>query len=180
MSCPEKGCSSLCRTGCVGTVVYPYPVPGSDGLEAAREPGGFNGPGIYFCRDVPLFSCRKLYRPGSQGGTVAVVGPSDDRAVQALVRVDPGGFAARELAERVMIERGLDPTDTALRNSVVLSAVTAFAGAVLGGILAYAVSTAAGSSVTRKSTAVNNVLRIFMASPVMMEWFPVWIPPPAP
>ncbi|MFL6176192.1 MAG: ABC transporter permease, partial [Ornithinibacter sp.] len=29
----------------------------------------------------------------------------------------------------------------ALRNSVVLSAVTAFAGAVIGGILAYAVST---------------------------------------
>lgn len=41
-----------------------------------------------------------LVRSGSQGGTVAVVGPSDDRAVQALVRVDPGGFAARELAER--------------------------------------------------------------------------------
>lgn len=41
-----------------------------------------------------------LLRGGEQGGTVAVVGPSDDRAVQALVRVDPAGFAARELAER--------------------------------------------------------------------------------
>ncbi|WP_420177028.1 primosomal protein N' [Luteococcus sp. OSA5] len=41
-----------------------------------------------------------LVRPGLDGGTVAVVGPSDDRTVQALVRVDPPGFAARELADR--------------------------------------------------------------------------------
>ncbi len=41
-----------------------------------------------------------LVRPGEAGGTVCVVGPSHDRAVQALVRVDPAGFAARELAER--------------------------------------------------------------------------------
>lgn len=41
-----------------------------------------------------------LVRPGGDGGTVAVVGPARDRAVQALVRLDPGGFAERELAER--------------------------------------------------------------------------------
>ncbi|MEL4505831.1 primosomal protein N' [Luteococcus sp. H138] len=41
-----------------------------------------------------------LVRSGADGGTVAVVGPSEDRTIQALVRVDPGGFAARELAER--------------------------------------------------------------------------------
>ena len=41
-----------------------------------------------------------LVRPGSDGGTVAVVGPARDRAVQALVRLDPGGFAERELADR--------------------------------------------------------------------------------
>lgn len=41
-----------------------------------------------------------LVRPGEAGGTVCVVGPPQDRAVQALVRVDPAGFAARELAER--------------------------------------------------------------------------------
>ncbi|GAA1393201.1 primosomal protein N' [Luteococcus peritonei] len=41
-----------------------------------------------------------LVRSGEHGGTVAVVGPSDDRTIQALVRVDPVGFAERELAER--------------------------------------------------------------------------------
>ena len=41
-----------------------------------------------------------LVRPGGEGGTVAVVGPARDRAVQALVRLDPGGFADRELADR--------------------------------------------------------------------------------
>jgi putative spermidine/putrescine transport system permease protein len=41
----------------------------------------------------------------------------------------------------------------ALRNSVVLSAVTAVGGAVLGGVLAYAVSTARGSSVTKRFIA---------------------------
>ncbi len=40
-----------------------------------------------------------------------------------------------------------------LRQSVVLSAVTAVAGAVLGGILAYAVSTARASSVTKRFIA---------------------------
>ncbi|MGO4957758.1 primosomal protein N' [Luteococcus sp. Sow4_B9] len=41
-----------------------------------------------------------LVRPGADGGSVAVVGPSDDRTIQALVRTDPGGFAERELADR--------------------------------------------------------------------------------
>ena len=50
----------------------------------------------------------------------------------------------------------------ALRNSVVLSAVTAFAGAVIGGILAYAVSTAKGSSVTKRFiTSLCGVLAQF-------------------
>ena len=41
--------------------------------------------------------------PGEEradGGSVIAVGESSGRALQALVRVDPGGFAARELAER--------------------------------------------------------------------------------
>jgi primosomal protein N' (replication factor Y) len=42
-----------------------------------------------------------LVRTGSDGGTVIAVGESAGRPLQALVRVDPGGFAARELAERV-------------------------------------------------------------------------------
>lgn len=41
-----------------------------------------------------------LVRPGSDGGTICVVGPSEDRAVQALVRLDPAGFADRELDDR--------------------------------------------------------------------------------
>ena len=41
-----------------------------------------------------------LVRSGDQGGTVSVVGPSADRAVQALIRLDAAGFAAQELDER--------------------------------------------------------------------------------
>lgn len=41
-----------------------------------------------------------LVRPGNEGGTVLAVGPTTSRALQALVRGDPVGFAARELAER--------------------------------------------------------------------------------
>ena len=41
-----------------------------------------------------------LVRSGADGGSVVVVGESSGRALQALVRVDPGGFAARELGER--------------------------------------------------------------------------------
>lgn len=41
-----------------------------------------------------------LVRPGSRGGTVSVVGPSQERTVQALVRLDPAGFAERELSDR--------------------------------------------------------------------------------
>jgi primosomal protein N' (replication factor Y) (superfamily II helicase) len=41
-----------------------------------------------------------LVRSGADGGSVIAVGKSSGRALQALVRVDPSGFAARELAER--------------------------------------------------------------------------------
>ena len=41
-----------------------------------------------------------LVRSGADGGSVIAVGESSGRALQALVRVDPAGFAARELAER--------------------------------------------------------------------------------
>ena len=41
-----------------------------------------------------------LVRPGFDGGSVIAVGDSSARALQALIRLDPGGFAARELAER--------------------------------------------------------------------------------
>jgi primosomal protein N' (replication factor Y) len=41
-----------------------------------------------------------LLRSGADGGSVIAVGESSGRALQALVRVDPAGFAARELQER--------------------------------------------------------------------------------
>jgi primosomal protein N' (replication factor Y) (superfamily II helicase) len=41
-----------------------------------------------------------LVRAGADGGSVIAVGESAGRPLQALVRIDPGGFAARELAER--------------------------------------------------------------------------------
>ena len=42
-----------------------------------------------------------LVRPAAAGGTVCIVGPSEDRAVQALVKLDPAGFSSREFADRV-------------------------------------------------------------------------------
>jgi primosomal protein N' (replication factor Y) len=48
-----------------------------------------------------------LVRPAVEGGTVIAVGDPSSRAVQALVRLDPVGFAQRELADRV--ESGFPP-----------------------------------------------------------------------
>ncbi len=46
------------------------------------------------------FAVVALVRGGADGGTVLAVGDSTGRALQALVRVDPAGFAVRELADR--------------------------------------------------------------------------------
>ena len=46
------------------------------------------------------FSVVALVRGGADGGSVLAVGDSSGRALQALVRVDPAGFAVRELADR--------------------------------------------------------------------------------
>ena len=46
------------------------------------------------------FNVAALVRPGDAGGRVVVVGEPATPALQALVRWDPGGFAARELADR--------------------------------------------------------------------------------
>ena len=48
-----------------------------------------------------------LVRPAGSDGTVVLVGDGGARAVQALVRLDPVGFAERELADRV--EAGFPP-----------------------------------------------------------------------
>lgn len=47
------------------------------------------------------FQAVALVRPGAEGGTVLAVGPTSARALQALIRLDPAGFAARELTDRV-------------------------------------------------------------------------------
>lgn len=41
-----------------------------------------------------------LVRPAEQGGTVSVVGPSSLREIQALLRLDPVGYARQELEQR--------------------------------------------------------------------------------
>ena len=48
-----------------------------------------------------------LVRSGADGGSVIAAGESAGRALQALVRLDPAGFARRELAERA--EAGFPP-----------------------------------------------------------------------
>ncbi|MDO5678662.1 MAG: primosomal protein N', partial [Propionibacteriaceae bacterium] len=53
------------------------------------------------------FNAVALVRPGSEGGTVCAVGPSQVRSLQALVRLDAGSHAERELADRV--EAGYPP-----------------------------------------------------------------------
>jgi primosomal protein N' (replication factor Y) len=47
------------------------------------------------------FAVVALVRGGADGGSVLAVGDSSGRALQALVRVDPAGFAVRELADRI-------------------------------------------------------------------------------
>ncbi|MCL2735381.1 MAG: hypothetical protein FWD75_01970 [Propionibacteriaceae bacterium] len=53
-------------------------------------------------------SVMPLVRSGRDGGTVLIVGPPQDRAVQAVVRQDPAGFARRELQDRQ--EAGFPPS----------------------------------------------------------------------
>ncbi len=47
-------------------------------------------------------SVTALVRPGEDGGTVLIVGEAADRQVQALLRLDPVGYAERELTERAI------------------------------------------------------------------------------
>jgi primosomal protein N' (replication factor Y) len=51
-----------------------------------------------------------LVRPAGEGGQVLLVGDGAERPTQALVRWDPAGLAARELAERVALR--LPPATT--------------------------------------------------------------------
>lgn len=64
-----------------------------------------------------------LVRPAAEGGVVVICADAGAAAVQALVRGDPAGFAARELAERA--ELGLPP-------AVAVASLTGPATAVSG------------------------------------------------
>jgi primosomal protein N' (replication factor Y) len=69
-----------------------------------------------------------LVRPARDGGTVLAVGPSRSRALQALTRVDPVGFAERELEERTEAE--LPPVVRLAVAQGEWAALTELAGAV--------------------------------------------------
>ena len=95
-------------------------VPGTGAIVVATpgaEPAADGGYAAAVLLDTPLLLLRPdlraaeealrrwlnvvaLVRGGADGGSVLAVGDSSSRALQALVRVDPAGFAARELADR--------------------------------------------------------------------------------
>ena len=74
------------------------------------------------------FLATALVRPASDGGTVLAVGSSGSRPLQALTRVDPVGFAERELADRVEAE--LPPAVFLAVAQCEWAALTELAGAV--------------------------------------------------
>ena len=65
-----------------------------------------------------------LVRSGADGGSVIAAGESAGRALQALVRTDPAGFAVRELAERA--EAGFPPAVRMVRVEGRAGALTEF------------------------------------------------------
>lgn len=81
-----------------------------------------------------------LVRPATESGTVLVVAPTHDRAVNALVRLDPAGFAERELSDRdgagfppsVRLVT-IDGTPDALTDVIARAELDQFAGAELLG-----------------------------------------------
>ena len=69
-----------------------------------------------------------LVRPAAEGGTVMVVADAGIREVQALLRLDPVGYAERELADRAAA--GFPPALKLLTVEGSLDAVTAALGAL--------------------------------------------------
>jgi len=88
------------------------PDPGPQGYAAVvlmDTVAALSRPGLRVAEEVlrRWLAAAVLVRPAEAGGRVLVVGDPDVREVQALVRWDPVGYAARELAERR--ELGLPP-----------------------------------------------------------------------
>ncbi len=84
------------------------PDPGPDGYSALvilDAAAALSRPGLRVAEEVlrRWFAAASWVRSADAGGRVVVVGDSDMREVQALVRWDPHGYAQRELAERAAL-----------------------------------------------------------------------------
>ena len=84
------------------------PDPGPDrysALVVLDAAAALSRPGLRVAEEVlrRWFAAASLVRSASDGGRVLVVGDSDMREVQALIRWDPHGYAERELAERAAL-----------------------------------------------------------------------------
>ena len=84
------------------------PDPGPEGYAALvilDAAAALSRPGLRVAEEVlrRWFSAASLVRPADRGGRVLVVGDSDMREIQALVRWDPHGYADRELTERAAL-----------------------------------------------------------------------------
>ncbi len=84
------------------------PDPGSQGYSALvvlDAAAALSRPGLRVAEEVlrRWFAAASLVRSAGEGGRVLVVGDSDMREVQALIRWDPHGYADRELAERASL-----------------------------------------------------------------------------
>jgi primosomal protein N' (replication factor Y) len=112
------------------------------------------------------FNAAGLCRPAAEGGHVVAVGDPSHPALQALVRWDPAGFAARELAERQSAH--LPPasrlaTLTGSENDVVdaLDAMTLPPGAeVLGPVVVPRSGPPPGLSETGATVTFRAVVRV--------------------
>ncbi len=76
--------------------------PGYAGLVLLDAAAALSRPGLRVAEEVlrRWFAAACLVRSGADGGRVVLVGESQGREVQALIRWDPLGYATRELAER--------------------------------------------------------------------------------
>lgn len=84
------------------------PDPGPQGYSAlvVLDAGAaLSRPGLRVAEEVlrRWFAAASLVRSAGDGGRVLIVGESDMREVQALIRWDPHGYAGRELAERASL-----------------------------------------------------------------------------
>ena len=79
--------------------------PGYSALVVLDAGAALSRPGLRVAEEVlrRWFAAASLVRPAGVGGRVLVVGDSDMREVQALIRWDPHGYADRELAERALL-----------------------------------------------------------------------------